>query len=84
MPLHACRGGAHASRRPHALHGAAWSTGVHYHLHLGCRMQGLLKTYNIGVDPEERNKAMVEAVAKRVGFSLPAPPADWDEAAATK
>mmetsp|Transcript_24846 Transcript_24846/g.54100 ORF Transcript_24846/g.54100 Transcript_24846/m.54100 type:complete len:111 (+) Transcript_24846:33-365(+) len=33
--------------------------------------KNLLITYNIGVDPDERNKKMVEAVAKRVGFALP-------------
>lgn len=33
--------------------------------------QALLKTYNIGLDSEERNKAMVNAVAKRVGFKMP-------------
>ena len=31
----------------------------------------LLQRYNIGIDPEERNKAMVEKVANRVGFALP-------------
>ncbi|KAL6759080.1 hypothetical protein V8C86DRAFT_1375264 [Haematococcus lacustris] len=33
--------------------------------------QSLLVRYNIGVDSEDRNKAMVAAVAKRVGFKLP-------------
>ena len=33
--------------------------------------QALLIKYNIGIDPEKRNKSMVEAVAKRVGFKLP-------------
>jgi hypothetical protein len=34
-------------------------------------MQALLLKYNIGVDPDQRNKEMVSAVAKRVGFKLP-------------
>lgn len=33
--------------------------------------QHLLATYNIGVDPDARNKRMVEATAARVGFKLP-------------
>jgi hypothetical protein len=36
-----------------------------------CPPQELLQRYNIGVDPEERNKRMVEATARRVGFALP-------------
>lgn len=44
-------------------------------LHLACyAIQELLSRYNIGVDPDERNKKMVEAVAKRVGFKLPEEP----------
>lgn len=31
----------------------------------------LLASYNLGVDPDERNKRMVEATARRVGFALP-------------
>jgi len=34
-------------------------------------LQALLSKYNIGIDPDVRNKGMVEAVAKRVGFKLP-------------
>lgn len=33
--------------------------------------QGLLSSYNLGVDPNERNKRMVEATARRVGFAMP-------------
>lgn len=33
--------------------------------------KGLLASYNIGVNPDDRNKQMVEAVARRVGFQLP-------------
>lgn len=36
----------------------------------------LLKRYNIGKDADERNKEMVAAVAKRVGFKLPEGPED--------
>ncbi|KAI8474900.1 MAG: hypothetical protein J3K34DRAFT_517760 [Monoraphidium minutum] len=31
----------------------------------------LLRSYNLGLDPEERNKKMVEATARRVGFAMP-------------
>jgi Complex1_LYR-like len=31
----------------------------------------LLVKFNIGADPDERNKEMVEAVARRVGFRMP-------------
>jgi hypothetical protein len=34
-------------------------------------LQALLTSYNIGVDPDQRNKRMVEATARRVGFELP-------------
>lgn len=34
-------------------------------------LQSLLDTYNIGVDPDARNKQMVEKTAARVGFKLP-------------
>lgn len=34
-------------------------------------VQALLTKYNIGIDPDVRNKGMVAAVAKRVGFKLP-------------
>lgn len=34
-------------------------------------LQELLDTYNIGADPDERNKKMVEKTAARVGFRLP-------------
>ena len=30
-----------------------------------------MDTYNIGADPDERNKKMVEKTAARVGFRLP-------------
>ena len=43
---------------------------------LPTRTQVLLTKYNIGIDPEQRNKSMVEAVAKRVGFKLPEQHAD--------
>lgn len=33
--------------------------------------QELLSSYNLGLDPDERNKRMVEATARRVGFALP-------------
>uniref|UniRef100_A0A7S0REN1 Uncharacterized protein n=1 Tax=Chlamydomonas leiostraca TaxID=1034604 RepID=A0A7S0REN1_9CHLO len=33
----------------------------------------LLLSYNIGLEEDERTKQMVEAVARRVGFSLPKP-----------
>lgn len=33
--------------------------------------QELLASYNLGVDPDERNRRMVEATARRVGFALP-------------
>jgi hypothetical protein len=34
-------------------------------------LQELLDTYNIGKDPDARNKEMVEKTAARVGFKLP-------------
>lgn len=36
--------------------------------------QDLLKTYNIGLDGDERTKRMVEATARRMGFALPQAP----------
>jgi hypothetical protein len=36
--------------------------------------QDLLRSYNLGLDPDERNKRMVEATARRVGFALPSEP----------
>eukprot|EP00878_Enallax_costatus_P010557 GHUV01011024.1.p1 GENE.GHUV01011024.1~~GHUV01011024.1.p1 ORF type:complete len:201 (+),score=60.85 GHUV01011024.1:135-737(+) len=42
------------------------ATNIHHH-------QELLQRYNIGVDPEERNKDMVRKTAARVGFELPRP-----------
>jgi len=44
--------------------------------------RALLREYNIGIDPDERNRQMVEKTAARVGFSMPkarAPPADDDD-----
>ncbi|KAF8073237.1 hypothetical protein HT031_000898 [Scenedesmus sp. PABB004] len=35
--------------------------------------RALLASYNIGLDPDERNKEMVAKTAARVGFSLPQP-----------
>ncbi len=42
----------------------------HTHPPRPCR-QGLLTGYNLGLDPDERNKRMVEATARRVGFAMP-------------
>jgi hypothetical protein len=36
--------------------------------------QALLVKYNIGRDPDARNKEMVAKTARRVGFSLPHEP----------
>jgi hypothetical protein len=44
------------------------------------RHRRLLREYNIGLDPDERNRQMVEKTAARVGFSIPQPAvADGDE-----
>jgi hypothetical protein len=33
--------------------------------------RALLREYNLGLDPDERNRQMVEKTAARVGFSIP-------------
>jgi hypothetical protein len=47
-------------------------------------IQSLLKRYNIGKDADDRNKEMVAAVAKRVGFKLPESPEDEPSKPAVK
>jgi hypothetical protein len=43
------------------------------------RHRALLREYNIGVDPDERNRQMVEKTAARVGFSIPRPQEEDEE-----
>jgi hypothetical protein len=47
-----------------------------------CRLQELLLSYNLGVDPDERNKEMVAKTAARVGFQLPQLDQQQEQAAA--
>jgi hypothetical protein len=44
-----------------------------HHITSWTASQELLRTYNIGVDDDERSKQMVEAVSRRVGLALPRP-----------
>jgi ribosomal protein L12E/L44/L45/RPP1/RPP2 len=46
------------------------------------RLQELLLSYNLGVDPDERNKEMVAKTAARVGFQLPQLDQQQEQAAA--
>jgi hypothetical protein len=63
----------HTSQRENTLH----SSLGHRKMPTGCLSewehvsQALLNEYNLGIDPEERTRRMVEATARRVGFQLP-------------